>query len=161
MKGDFSRWTYDTTKHYSGVLMQQGRVIIDADWNESVAIFSESIRKLAFDLFGPYGGPSAHCGFRISAVNDPQNKTPDLAIGMGRYYVGGIPCVCDTICSYLEQPDLRPSPLTEGSHLIYLDAWERAVGKRATGRNRASRNRRSRSLARVPRESFRLVQAFP
>ncbi len=37
MKGDFSRQTFDPTRHYSGVLAQQGRVQTDADWNEKVA----------------------------------------------------------------------------------------------------------------------------
>ena len=36
MKGDFSRLTFDPTKHFSGVRMQQGRVQLDADWNEQL-----------------------------------------------------------------------------------------------------------------------------
>ncbi len=38
MKGDFSRQTFSQGKHYSAVLLQQGRVQLDADWNESQAI---------------------------------------------------------------------------------------------------------------------------
>jgi len=38
MKGDFSRNTFRPGSHYSGVLMQQGRVLLDSDWNEQVAI---------------------------------------------------------------------------------------------------------------------------
>ena len=38
MKGDFTRDLFDPTKHYSGVLMQQGRVQLDADWNEQGSI---------------------------------------------------------------------------------------------------------------------------
>ena len=38
MKGDFSRLTFDPKKHYRRVLMQQGRVQVDADWNEQEAI---------------------------------------------------------------------------------------------------------------------------
>ena len=34
MKGDFSRETFDRARHYSAVLLQQGRVQLDADWNE-------------------------------------------------------------------------------------------------------------------------------
>ena len=34
MPGDFSRDTFDSRNHFSGVLMQQGRVQLDADWNE-------------------------------------------------------------------------------------------------------------------------------
>ena len=38
MKGDFTRDTFKKEKHYSGVRMQQGRVQVDADWNEQVDI---------------------------------------------------------------------------------------------------------------------------
>jgi len=38
MKGDFTRDTFDRTKHFSRVLMQQGRVTLDADFNEQTAI---------------------------------------------------------------------------------------------------------------------------
>ena len=45
MKGDFTRDLFDPTKHYSGVLMQQGRVQLDADWNEQ-----DSIQRNRTDL---------------------------------------------------------------------------------------------------------------
>lgn len=38
MKGDFTRFTHDPGRRFRGVLMQQGRVQLDADWNEHVAI---------------------------------------------------------------------------------------------------------------------------
>ena len=41
MPGDYSRKTFDRKKHYRGVLMQQGRVQLDADWNEQLAIHSK------------------------------------------------------------------------------------------------------------------------
>ena len=38
MPGDYSRRIFRNRKHYSGVLMQQGRVQLDADWNEQLDI---------------------------------------------------------------------------------------------------------------------------
>ena len=38
MQGDFTRDTFDVRHHYTRVLMQQGRVQLDADWNEQTAI---------------------------------------------------------------------------------------------------------------------------
>ena len=38
MKGDFTRLTFAPAKHYSSVRQQQGRVQLDADWNEQVDI---------------------------------------------------------------------------------------------------------------------------
>ena len=37
-RGDFSRDTFDPSKHFLRVLMQQGRVSLDADWNEQTDI---------------------------------------------------------------------------------------------------------------------------
>jgi hypothetical protein len=38
VRGDFSRITFRPDRHYSAVLMQQGRVSLDSDWNEAVDI---------------------------------------------------------------------------------------------------------------------------
>jgi Family of unknown function (DUF6519) len=35
VEGGYTRFIFDKLKHYVGVLMQQGRVILDADSNES------------------------------------------------------------------------------------------------------------------------------
>jgi hypothetical protein len=69
MRGDFTRNTFDPSMHYSRVLMQQGRVQLDADWNEQAAIFTHFLRALARDLIGPYGAPAGSTGFQI--VVDP------------------------------------------------------------------------------------------
>jgi len=58
MKGDFTRDTFDATRHFSRVLMQQGRVQLDADWNEQAAILLHYLQALAADLIGPHGGPA-------------------------------------------------------------------------------------------------------
>ena len=62
MKGDFTRLGFDSGKHYSRVLHQQGRVALDADANEASAILLHHLRRLTRDLYGPAGGP-ADSGF--------------------------------------------------------------------------------------------------
>jgi len=57
MKGDFTRDTFDPGKHFSRVLMQQGRAQLDTDWNEQTSIMSHLLRALAKDVFGPHWGP--------------------------------------------------------------------------------------------------------
>jgi len=52
MKGDFSRKTFDAARHYSGVLMQQGRVQLDSDANEQVSITKTRWETQALDTFG-------------------------------------------------------------------------------------------------------------
>ena len=124
MKGDFSRFTFDPKKHYSRVLMQQGRVQLDADWNEQVAILLHRLETMARDLIGPFGGPSHDCGFNIM----PDHGS--FTIGSGRYYVEGLLCENDSVCNYKDQP-LRPEAdvkLVDGKdYLVYLDAWEQYI----------------------------------
>ena len=128
MKGDFSRNTFDPARHYSRVLMQQGRVLLDTDWNEQAAIMQDGLRTLAKDLFDPHGGIGL--GFRIGAHDSTSNQA-DFAIGAGYYYVDGIRCECEPkpgkTVTYQDQPDYRdPVQLTDGKkYLVYLDVWER------------------------------------
>jgi hypothetical protein len=129
MKGDFSRQTFDRRKHYSGVLMQQGRVQTDADWNEQEQMLRRRTQIEARDVIGRCGGPEGHAGFAISVAGKK------LSIGAGRYYVDGILCECEDDTVFAEQPDLpsAPDPLellqkanaTRG--LLYLDVWERHI----------------------------------
>ena len=75
MKGDFSRDTFNASQHFLRVLMQQGRVQLDADWNEQVAILLHYLQNLAKDLIGPSGGPSHDYGFGISTIVAGRMKT--------------------------------------------------------------------------------------
>lgn len=121
MKGDFSRLTYDQEKRFSRVLMQQGRVQLDADWNEQASIFVESLRSLTADVIGPHGGMTA-TSFQI------EPGETGFHIKKGRYYVQGIGCTNATDQPYDKQAHYPAAePLTEGKYLVYLDVWERHV----------------------------------
>src|SRR6476620_9486704 len=89
MKGDYSNDTFDPAKHFTRVLMQQGRVQLDSDWNEQAAILLHYLQNLARDLIGPHGGPKVSPGLEIGVI-DKDEKIEDLSIGTGRYYVDGI-----------------------------------------------------------------------
>lgn len=137
MKGDFSRNTFEQRHHFARVLMQQGRVLIDADWNEQTSILLHYIRTLASDLIGHHGGPGN--GFTISCSDD---YSYDFEIAYGHYYVDGILCENEPhfFCpagespeplTYTSQPDFPlfvedEARLTgDTSYLVYLDVWER------------------------------------
>lgn len=126
MKGDFSRLTFDPKKHYSGVLMQQGRVQLDADWNEQQEIGRHRDEVRAADLVGPNGTPKAGAGFRIGRAPDNKN----LTVSPGRFYVDGVVLENEREDVTLsKQPDLRePIAPTPGTHVVYLEVWERHVG---------------------------------
>jgi len=154
MKGDFSRDSFDPHRHFTQVLMQQGRVQLDADWNEQVAILQHYLRTLAADLIGPFGGPAAHFGFgvvtdpaAVEAMTDRHGRPlttervdaikkrladGDFVIGTGRYYVDGFLCENDEPGTFGEQlgyPFDADTTLEElrgtNGFLLYLDVWER------------------------------------
>lgn len=129
MSGDYSRFTFDPVKRYSGVLMQQGRVQLDSDWNEEVDILRRRIRTLSLDAMGPVGVPylSLPDSFLIGLVAGPPS---DLSIEPGRLYVDGL--VAEVFeqegATYLNQPFYPdPPPLPNGDSVVYLDVWDREV----------------------------------
>lgn len=123
MKGDFSRITFDPKKHYSRVLMQQGRVQLDADWNEQVAILLHRLETMARDLIGPFGGPKEHCGFAFT-----KEDGAGFLLSEGRYYVDGMLCVNDDATVKFDMNDLAEQDGVKfneaANYLLYLDAWE-------------------------------------
>src|SRR5262249_43931053 len=92
-----TRKTFDPAKHFTRVLMQQGRVQLDADWNEQAAIALHYLRSLTRDLIGEAAGPPNNLGFEIGVI-----ETNILTIGGGHYYVGGILCENGTPIAILD-----------------------------------------------------------
>lgn len=152
MPGDYTRFTYDAHSDYAGVFKQQGRVDLDADFNELIDIVDRRWRAETIDIIGhgvvprvPPATPPAFDPFLVipSAIGDFQ-------IGIGRMYVDGILVENHGLepftfradlgesrgtipPSYSNQPYL-PAPLppvlpgTAGtSDLIYIDVWQREV----------------------------------
>lgn len=52
MKGDFSTWNKDRSQNFRGTLHQQGRVLLDRDWNAQTEVFNEWQETAGRDAFG-------------------------------------------------------------------------------------------------------------
>ncbi len=112
MKADLTRRSFDPLKHFRRVLMQQGRVQLDADWNEQSAILLHMVRKLAAALL-PQGGGS---GFAIAPLTTKTAVTDDFAIGAGDFWVGGILCELESTWVDVAIPDTTKND-------IIVTAW--------------------------------------
>lgn len=156
MHGDFSRRTFDSADGYRAVLLQQGRVLLDADWNEQADITAHHDETRTADIVGRSGGPVPEPGatgvaalgpFAISAADgSTPNATAwaDLRVTPGRYYVHGVLCesgpVDDVGWPLTDQPHLPaigrgagaspglPEPTgAQDRYALYLDVWTRHV----------------------------------
>ena len=136
MKTQISRNSLNLEKRYSGVYQQQGRMLTDADWNESTDLFGNRLNEVAGDVVGS-GAPKENGIVDVSEDN-PGNTTYTLK--WGDVYVDGIKAVItpdntvDTetpegwIFDYTSQDDFPGAPsLPGGACRLYLDVWERPV----------------------------------
>jgi uncharacterized protein DUF6519/parallel beta helix pectate lyase-like protein len=141
MSGDYSRNTFDPRRDFAGVFMQQGRVQLDADWNEQVEIIARRLQAGSLDTFGPAVVPKDDAGFEIVAGGGA------ITIGRGRLYADGLLAENHGIgnaewdkrlaeergtvpVSYSEQPFYLNPPALPGAgqqHLFYLDVWDREI----------------------------------
>jgi hypothetical protein len=144
MKGDFTRDSFSPRHGYTRVLAQQGRVQLDADWNEQISILWDYWRSMVVDLVGPHAGPHGHCGFGIlcpadlSGVENAGERRElkallkeggDFLIEPGNYYVDGFLCRNDfgrfTYSNQPYFPGAEPLKANKYANLVYLDVWER------------------------------------
>jgi hypothetical protein len=132
VKADITRSTYNKNKKYIKVNAQQGRVQVDADWNEQLDIQAHFDKTMLCDVVGKTGTPLESPGFEIV----PDGAT-GFTIGRGRYYVDGM--ICENNLDNLnarKQEDLPFSklfkensifPKDEGYYAVYLDVWPRHI----------------------------------
>jgi len=152
---DTSRSTFDPWNDYSAVVMEQGRVQLDSDWNEWLAEISRRTRAGTLDLVGRAAyPPTTPFAFQITA--SVTGTTNSLSIGRGRMYVDGLlaenhgdphaaawdPALAELSGSPQPAPatDAAPVDFTAqpyapgatvpagtGTYLAYLDVWTRPV----------------------------------
>jgi hypothetical protein len=116
MKADLTRGVFPAYKAFTRVVMQQGRVQLDADWNEQAEILLRTLRTFVADVVGPCAGPANPTGF---AVGLPALTVPtDFAIAPGHYYVDGILCENDPTPVVLTKVTPNSTELT-----VIVEVW--------------------------------------
>src|SRR5882762_6785857 len=107
MRIDVSSDSFDPGHGYTRVLLQQGRPILDRDWNEQTAIVLHQLRAVTRAIYGRHGGPAAgECGF-------VPEETRQGGIGLrgGWYTIDGLVLNCDPGTDYANQRYFKPEPL--------------------------------------------------
>lgn len=154
MGTDIAGVRFDAVRNYNRVIRLQGRLSLDADDNEQHAIYDRRSRAAAADLGSPGPRPGI-AGTAVVPRTTPDAfalsvSGGSLMIGTGRMYIDGIaaenhgvpsapgPVPVDPLLGgteygtpvpYTTQPYFTPAPAlpTTGTHLVYLDVWEREI----------------------------------
>ena len=136
---DLSRDATNFRKHYSGTLMQQGRVLTDDDFNEAARLDAEDDRNVCLNTIGPMGSPDR--GFQISNVSIT-GDVADFSIDRGVLFVGGLRLEMDDPETYHNQKDWIRQTDTDKYKvtlkefqkvsqrrydLVYIEAWQQEV----------------------------------
>lgn len=128
---DLSRAAFDARKHYSSVRMQQGRVLVDDDWNEAETIAEERDRRATAEIVGPVGSPND--GFKIVNPTTAQGRY-DFEISAGSFYLGGHRLELEAAQHYLLQTDFlavsgeEPTIAADDRwDLVYLETYQQTV----------------------------------
>ncbi len=94
MKGDFSNWRNEAGHNFAGVLHQQGRVLLDADWNAQTAIANYWQDTAGSDIIGarvaavPASLPDS---FKVTAAaHAAGTDNVQLQIHPGRVWADGL-----------------------------------------------------------------------
>ncbi|WP_143738504.1 DUF6519 domain-containing protein [Erythrobacter colymbi] len=124
MRGDFTRDTRERARRAGirSVLLQQGRPLVDADWNEQAGITADRAETLARHVIGGHGAPREEAGFGVSVSGNA------LFVGAGYLYAEGLPLHNPATLDYAaQQPSASFTPLatllpnnTEG--FVYAEA---------------------------------------
>jgi hypothetical protein len=149
---DTSRFTFDPFKNYTGVVMEQGRVQLDSDWNDWLAQLLRRTQAGTLDMLGHAAyPPTTPYAFLISI-----DGAGNLTIGPGRMYLDGLlaenhgdlaaatwdPALAELSGSPQPAPSAETGaipftsqpwlpgvtlPAGGGTFLAYLDVWTREV----------------------------------
>ena len=135
MKTQISRDSFQPGQRYSGLYLQQGRMITDADWNELTDIgkarLIDALRDVVSGANAP-AGPIAGGAPRVGGLRlfaDPAGSDK-VFIQPGELYAEGVPArlAAAKPMRINEQPDYPIAADYPGqSLLLYADVWERAV----------------------------------
>ena len=66
--GDITRSSFTPANHYSSVRQQQGRLWLDAEWNEQADIERHRAQVSMLDVVGADGAPADAAGFELAAA---------------------------------------------------------------------------------------------
>lgn len=137
MKGDFSKWGFDPSNNFSGVLHQQGRVLLDQDWNASTQIQALWKETVGQDVIGdglvavPAASPD---GLNILSATTTATGV-DVVLNPGRAWIdgvhlqydGAVPLHAEYFGPPVQSPQENIAGIAAGTRdAVVLEVWDEA-----------------------------------
>lgn len=138
MRGDFSIWRNERRQNFNGVLQQQGRVLLDSDWNAQTEITNDWQDIAGRDIIGagvaavPADSPD---GFKLKDASVAAGVLT-LTVAQGRAWADGLLACLDApgdvkrLATYLGQPFETPpaDPGKAGTRdAVFLEVWREEI----------------------------------
>jgi hypothetical protein len=125
MTGDYTKVPLRLDDRWTGARMQQGRVLLDHEWNLNLDAAARAARAAAADIIGPAGVVEGSPDFQVSVT--PSGDL-DVAVHAGRMWVDGLMAYAPEDVAYTAQDQIAPSTLSAtGNAFVYLDVFEENV----------------------------------
>ena len=139
MKGDFSKLSHSPKDNFTGVLHQQGRVLLDQDWNAGNQIARHLRQVLGADVIGRIivAVPSSdRNSFKVTHATSDGN-TVELTLEPGRVWIDGLQLYVPAFktspieAEYFGEPFQDPADnvgnISNGTRdAVVLEVWEDA-----------------------------------
>src|SRR6266511_446324 len=120
MNGDYTKVPLRRDERWTGARMQEGRVLLDHEWNLNLDAAARATQAAAADVIGPAGVPVGSDAFKVGF------SLGSLTIHGGRMWVEGLAALAAAPFTYASQDQIDPLPAT-GTVLVYLDVFDEHV----------------------------------
>ena len=119
MNGGYTKVPLRKEERWTGARMQQGRVLLDHEWNLNLDAGARAAEAAAADTIGHAGVPVGSTAFQVSVT---QAGPLDLTIEPGRMWVDGMLVLAPEQFGYRSQDEIDV-PAGSGTAFVYLDVF--------------------------------------
>ncbi len=123
MIGDYTEIPLRPDERWTAARMQEGRVLLDHEWNLNLDAASRAAEWAAADVIGPAGVAEGSDAFAVGVTT---SGTLDLTVRPGRMWVGGMAALAPAPFAYSAQDQIDDLP-AGGRAFVYLDAFAEHV----------------------------------
>lgn len=120
MNGDYTKVPLRRDERWTGARMQEGRVLLDHEWNLNLDAAARAVQAAAADAIGPAGVPAGSDAFRVDF------SLGSLTVHAGRMWVDGLAALAPAPFTYGSQDQIE-ALASSGTAFVYLDVFTEHV----------------------------------